>query len=64
MKHLLYQVDAFTNTIFGGNRLNKTELLGHQVSERMGKLYSEYRGDRVIISGQAKTYSIGCLFTE
>jgi len=30
----------------------------------MGKLYCEDRGDRVIISGQAKTYSIGNLWTE
>jgi PhzF family phenazine biosynthesis protein len=49
---------------FWANRLNKTELEAHQVSERMGKLYCEYRGDRVTISGQAKTYSIGCLFSE
>lgn len=49
---------------FWANRLNKKELVAHQVSERMGKLYCEYRGDRVIISGQAKTYSIGCLYTE
>lgn len=49
---------------FWANRLNKKELVAHQVSERMGKLYCEYRGDRVIISGKAKTYSIGCLFTE
>jgi len=49
---------------FWANRLNKKELEAHQVSERMGKLYCEYRGDRVIISGKAKTYSIGCLFTE
>ena len=49
---------------FWAKRLNKKELYAQQVSERMGKLYCEDRGDRVIISGQAKTYSIGNLWTE
>jgi PhzF family phenazine biosynthesis protein len=49
---------------FWAKRLNKKELYAQQVSERMGKLFCEDRGDRVIISGQAKTYSIGNLWTE
>ena len=49
---------------FWAQRLNKKELYAQQVSERLGKLYCEDRGDRVIISGQAKTYSIGNLWTE
>ncbi len=44
---------------FWAKQLNKKELYAMQVSERLGKLYCEDRGDRVFISGQAKTYSIG-----
>jgi PhzF family phenazine biosynthesis protein len=49
---------------FWANRLDKKELYAQQVSERLGKLYCEDRGERVIISGQAKTYSIGEFWTE
>ncbi len=48
---------------FWSERLNKTELIAWQVSERMGKLICTYNKDRVLISGQAKTYSIGSLWT-
>jgi len=44
---------------FWAHRLNKKQLFAHQVSERLGKLYCEDKGDRVMISGQAKTYAIG-----
>ncbi len=44
---------------FWADRLNKKELYAQQVSERIGKLYCEDQGNRVIISGKAKTYSIG-----
>lgn len=49
---------------FWATRLNKKELKAIQVSERGGKLFCEDKGDRVIISGQAKIYSIGNLWTE
>ncbi|MEN7547247.1 PhzF family phenazine biosynthesis protein [Rapidithrix thailandica] len=49
---------------FWAKRLNKKELYAQQVSERIGTLYCEDRGDRVIISGQAKTYSTGNLWLE
>lgn len=49
---------------FWATRLDKNELYALQISERLGKLFCEYREDRVIISGQAKTYSIGNLWTE
>lgn len=49
---------------FWAKRLNKRELYAEQVSERLGKLYCEYKGDRVFISGQAKTYSIGEFWIE
>jgi predicted PhzF superfamily epimerase YddE/YHI9 len=44
---------------FWAKNLNKKVLYAQQVSERLGKLYCEDKGDRVIIGGQAKTYSIG-----
>ena len=49
---------------FWAARLGKKILHAVQVSERVGKLLCEDRGDRVIISGQAKTYSIATLWTE
>ncbi len=49
---------------FWAARLHKKELIAIQVSERAGKLVCEDKGTRVIISGQAKTYSIGNLWTE
>lgn len=49
---------------FWASRLNKNDLTAMQVSERVGKLYCENKGERVIISGKAKTYSIGNLWTE
>lgn len=49
---------------FWGKRLHKKELYAQQVSQRMGKLYCEDRGDRVSICGGAKTYSIGTFWTE
>lgn len=48
---------------FWAARLNKNELYALQISERLGKLFCEYKGERVIISGQAKTYSMGNLWT-
>jgi predicted PhzF superfamily epimerase YddE/YHI9 len=47
---------------FWSARLNKKELYALQVSDRLGKLYCEDKGDRVIISGKAVTYSIGNLW--
>jgi predicted PhzF superfamily epimerase YddE/YHI9 len=49
---------------FWSERLHKKELIALQVSEREGKLFCEDKGNRVIISGQAKTYSIGYLWTD
>ncbi|MGL2986803.1 PhzF family phenazine biosynthesis protein [Flavobacterium sp. RSSA_27] len=44
-------------------RLGKNKLYALQVSERLGKLNCELRDDRVIISGQAKTYAVGSFWT-
>jgi len=51
-------------TPFWATRLNKKELYALQVSDRIGKLFCEDKDDRVVISGQAKTYSIGKLWIE
>ena len=49
---------------FWSSRLNKKELLAMQISERQGELFCKDKGDRVIVSGHARTYSIGELLTE
>jgi PhzF family phenazine biosynthesis protein len=49
---------------FWSKRLNKKELYAEQISERLGKIFCEDKGDRVIISGQAKTYLIGEFWIE
>lgn len=46
-------------------KLGKKKLQAVQLSERTGKLFCQDREDRVIIGGQARTYSIGkCFLTE
>ena len=49
---------------FWSLRLEKNELIAKQISDRIGKLQCQNKKDRVIISGQAKTYSIGSLWTK
>ena len=49
---------------YWSKKLGKTEMLARQVSQRGGTLYCENRGNRVLISGNARTYSIGKLRTE
>lgn len=44
--------------------LNKKELLALQLSDRLGTLYCVDKTDTVLISGEAKTYSIGMIFIE
>jgi PhzF family phenazine biosynthesis protein len=47
---------------YWSNQLNKKELEAFQLSDRVGHLFCEDKGDRVKISGQARTYSVGhCL---
>lgn len=48
---------------FWASRLNKNRLKAKQLSERGGELFCEQKGDRVVICGKAKTYSIGHLWT-
>ena len=49
---------------FWSLRLGKNKLVAAQVSDRFGKLLCENKKDRVIISGKAKTYSIGSFWIE
>jgi PhzF family phenazine biosynthesis protein len=49
---------------FWSTRLGKNELIAKQISDRVGILHCQNKKDRVIISGKAKTYSIGNLWAE
>lgn len=49
---------------YWSEKLQKEELHALQLSERGGKLFCRNEGERVKISGRARTYSIGKLFTE
>ncbi len=49
---------------FWAKKLDKKELSAMQLSKRKGILNCTEKNDRVIISGQAKTYSIGKLWIE
>lgn len=46
---------------YWAERLGKTKLLAHQVSQRGGKLFCELQGERVRIGGQAVTYLTGTI---
>ncbi len=48
-------------TPYWSARLGRSTLLAHQVSERGGILHCELKGDRVLISGNAVTYSRGTI---
>ncbi|MEP0264293.1 PhzF family phenazine biosynthesis protein [Dokdonia sp.] len=48
---------------FWALRLGKNKLSAMQISERVGTLQCQQKGDRVIISGKARTYAIGHLWT-
>lgn len=49
---------------FWGERLNKSEMHARQISERVGNLYCVNQGSRVLISGEAKTYSSGKIWLD
>ena len=44
--------------------LNKSEMFALQVSERMGELHCFDKGERILLKGNAKTYSAGVLWTD
>ena len=49
---------------YWSKRLNKNRMTAFQLSDRGGKLFCEDKGDRVLISGNARTYSAGTFWTE
>ncbi len=49
---------------YWSENLNKTEMKAKQISDRGGSLFCENKGDRVLISGKARTYSKGFLWTD
>jgi PhzF family phenazine biosynthesis protein len=49
---------------YWSEQLNKKEMVAWQLSERGGKLFCEDHAERVFISGMARTYSMGMLWTE
>lgn len=51
-------------TPYWSEQLNKKEMNAKQISERGGQLICVDKGDRVLISGRAKTYSQGILWTD
>ena len=51
-------------TPFWSSRLKKNQLYALQISDRGGTLQCQNKKDRVLISGKAKTYSIGTLWTQ
>lgn len=49
---------------YWSKKLGKTELTARQISPRGGNLHGTLKEERVAIKGNARTYSIGKLFTE
>jgi PhzF family phenazine biosynthesis protein len=49
---------------FWSERLKLKEMHAKQISERVGNLYCVDQGKRVLISGEAKTYSSGTIWLE
>lgn len=49
---------------FWSEGLGKNELKARQISPRSGNLFCINKGDRVLISGKARTYSVGKLYLD
>ena len=49
---------------YWAKKMGKNTMTALQLSERGGKLDCVYKGDRVLIGGQAKTYFIGSIWTD
>ncbi|MBC7525797.1 MAG: PhzF family phenazine biosynthesis protein [Flavobacterium sp.] len=49
---------------YWSERLGKKQLMAYQISDRIGQLFCENAGSRVLISGKAITYSEGIFYTE
>jgi PhzF family phenazine biosynthesis protein len=44
---------------YWAKRLGKNEMVAFQLSERVGHLLCQNKGERVVLSGQARTYAVG-----
>ncbi len=56
---------AFSKLLpFWANRLGKNTFFAEQLSERTGKVYGEYLGDRVVIGGDALHFLSGEIFIK
>ena len=44
--------------------MNKTIMSSHQLSKRGGKFHCEYKGERILITGQARTYFVGTIWIQ
>ena len=49
---------------YWSKRLNKKTMTAMQLSGRVGKLFCEDKGERVLIAGNARTYLVGHFWTE
>lgn len=49
---------------YWSKRLHKKKMIALQLSDRVGKLFCEDKGERVLIAGKAKTYLVGSFWTE
>ena len=49
---------------YWSKRLNKKTMTAMQLSDRVGKLFCEDKGERVLIAGNARTYLVGSFWTE
>ncbi len=49
---------------YWSRRLNKKTMMAMQLSDRVGKLFCEDKGERVFIAGNARTYFVGSFWTE
>ncbi|MCD9016031.1 PhzF family phenazine biosynthesis protein [Parachryseolinea silvisoli] len=49
---------------FWSERLQKEQLYARQISSRVGELFCQNRGSRVIIAGKARTYAAGNIWIE
>ena len=49
---------------YWGAKLGKTQMLARQVSARGGDVRCEWQGERVLMSGKARTYLQGKVFLD
>jgi PhzF family phenazine biosynthesis protein len=49
---------------YWSKRLNKKKMIAMQLSNRVGTLFCEDKGERVLIAGNARTYLVGSFWTK